>query len=161
MKKKPHIVYIITKLELGGAQKICLALYNQLATTQHEASLISGTTGVLAQQVKDKPNVYLLPQLTREVSLFGIFNEPIALWALIKKLRELKKKHGSILVHTHSTKAGLLGRWAAFFAGVKTRVHTVHGYYAFHENQNSLVWIITYFCELITSFITTHYVCIQ
>lgn len=159
MKKQPHIIYIITKLELGGAQKICLALFDTLQAQEHDASLISGTAGTLAELVKNKPNVYLLPQLTREVSVFGIFNECAALWALITKLRELKKLHGSVIVHTHSTKAGLLGRWAAFFAGIKTRVHTVHGYYAFHEHQNIFIWIITYLCELFTSFITSHYVC--
>lgn len=159
MKKQPHIVYIITKLELGGAQKICLALFKELNATGHEATLISGTDGALAKLVENKPNVCLLPQLTREISFLGIFNECIAFWALIKKLRELKKKHGSLVVHTHSTKAGLMGRWAAFCAGIKTRVHTVHGYYAFHEHQNSIIWAITYFLELITSFITTHYVC--
>ncbi len=159
MKKQTHIVYIITKLELGGAQKICLSLFDQLNASGHEATIISGTTGALTKLVQDKPNVYLLPQLTREVSVFGIFNEFVAFWALIKKLRELKKMHGSLIVHTHSTKAGLMGRWAAFFANIKTRVHTVHGYYAFHEHQNKIIWAITYFLELITSFITTHYVC--
>lgn len=159
MKKQPHIIYIITKLELGGAQKICLALFDHINNQQQNASIISGTDGVLAKSVKDKPNVYLLPQLTREVSFLGFLNEFRAFWALTRTLRQLKKLHGNVVVHTHSTKAGLLGRWSAFFAGIKTRVHTVHGYYAFHEHQNRLVWAITYGCELITSFVTTHYVC--
>lgn len=159
MRKQPHVIYIITKLELGGAQKICLALFNEINAEAPNASLISGIKGPLTELVKDKPNVYLLPQLTREVSVFGIFNEVAAFWAMVKKLRQLKKEHDNVVVHTHSTKAGLLGRWAAFFAGIKKRVHTVHGYYAFHEHQNIVVWGLTYFCELITSFVTTHYVC--
>ncbi|MGE0009198.1 MAG: glycosyltransferase [Candidatus Babeliales bacterium] len=157
MKKQPHIIYIITKLELGGAQKICLALFNNADPSC--TSLISGTKGPLTELVKDKQNVYLLPQLTREISFFGVFNELSALWAITQKLRQLKRMHGNVIVHTHSTKAGLLGRWAAFFAGIQTRIHTVHGYYAFHENQNIIIWTITYLCELITSFVTTHYVC--
>jgi hypothetical protein len=44
---------------------------------------------------------------------------------LVSKLRALKKQYPDIIVHTHSTKAGLMGRWAAFFAGIKKRVHTI------------------------------------
>ncbi len=160
MKKKPHIVYIITKLELGGAQKICLSLYEQLNASGQNASIITGTQGPLVKQVQNQPNIYLLPQFTREVSVLGFFKEFSALWALIKTLRCLKKKHGSIIVHTHSTKAGLLGRWAAWFAGITKRVHTIHGY-GFHDHQNPLVWLVTYLLELATSFITTHYVCVS
>jgi len=72
----------------------------------------------------------------------------------------LKKKFPGLIVHTHSTKAGLLGRWAAFFAGIKKRVHTIHGY-GFNDHQNKLAWFIIYFLELISSFITTHFVCVS
>jgi glycosyltransferase involved in cell wall biosynthesis len=159
-KKKVHVLYILTKLELGGAQKVCLSLIKGINRSQNLASLISGTEGVLVAEVKKFDSVYLLKSFKREIGIRTIFNEIKAFFQLMKKIKSLKKKHSGLIVHTHSTKAGILGRWAAFFARVKTRVHTVHGF-AFHEHQNKLKWFTIYFFELMTSFITTHFVCVS
>jgi len=53
-----------------------------------------------------------------------------------------------------------MGRWAAFFARIKNRVHTVHGF-GFHDNQSKLGWTINFILEYLTSLITTHYVCVS
>lgn len=151
-----HVVYIITKLELGGAQKVCLSLYKQMLP---HATLISGTQGALVSQVQS-PNTILIPEFTREVSLFRLDREIRTFFKLIGILRSLKKKYGPIMVHTHSTKAGLLGRWAAFFAGINTRVHTIHGY-GFHEYQPLLIKYSGIFLEWITNYITTQYICVS
>jgi glycosyltransferase involved in cell wall biosynthesis len=79
---------------------------------------------------------------------------------MIRIIKKIKKQNPKIVVHTHSTKAGLLGRWAALFAGVKNRIHTVHGF-GFHDHQSKLAWIITYVLEFITAPITTHYICVS
>ncbi len=157
---KIHVVYIITKLELGGAQKICLTLFDGLTPTGIATYLISGDQGFLVEQVRTKKNVFLIPNLKRELSLKSLSHEVRAFWQLIQKLRELKKKHPLIIIHTHSTKAGILGRWAAFFSGIPRRVHTIHGY-AFHEHQSTLTWLLLYLPELFTSFITTHFICVS
>ncbi len=156
MKQTPHIIYIITKLELGGAQKVCLEIFNG----QTSATLVTGTEGKLVPKVAEKPNVILLKELTREVRFFGLLNEIKCFIKLISTLRALKKKYSHVIVHTHSTKAGLLGRWAAFFAGIKTRIHTIHGF-AFHDHQNKITWFLIYATEWITSLITTHFVCVS
>jgi len=165
MKQKSHatdlpVVYIITKLELGGAQKVCLTLFDNLPPTGIDTFLISGDQGLLVDHVRDKKNVFLMPGLKRELSLTSLKHELQAFLLLIKKLRALKKQYPNLLVHTHSTKAGIIGRWAAFFAGIKNRVHTIHGY-AFHEQQSKLIWLLIYLPELLTSFITTHFVCVS
>jgi len=159
-KKELHVLYIITKLELGGAQKVCLALKNGLDESGHTSLLISGTKGKMVSNVKQSSHVYLLESFTREVSLLAPWRELKNFFTLISHIRKLKKKFPNLIVHTHSTKAGLVGRWAAFFARVKRRVHTVHGY-AFHTNQNWFVWSAIYFLELLTSFVTTHFVCVS
>ncbi len=160
MSHQQHIVYIITKLELGGAQKVCLSLFEQLPHAGISTSLISGKKGPLVERVQQSSHAILLHSFTREISAFAISRELRCFFDLVKQLRELKKNNPDIIVHTHSTKAGLIGRWAAWYAGIKIRVHTVHGY-AFHDHQNIVVWCAIYFLELITSLITTHFVCVS
>ncbi len=158
--KKIHVVYIITKLELGGAQKVCLALQEGLQDTLFSNHLISGTDGILVNAVIDKKNSILLPSFVREVSYTSVMSELYCFVQLIQQLRTLKKQHPQLIVHTHSTKAGILGRWAALCAGIKTRIHTIHGY-AFHQYQPWVVWLAIYSIELITSLITTHFICVS
>ncbi len=153
-----HVVHIITKLELGGAQKVCLSLFEQLPSKNITTSLISGSEGALIPKVPVS-NIYLLPAFKREIS-WGIIEELRAFYAMVRQLKKLKKEHKEIIMHTHSTKAGLIGRWASWFAGIKNRVHTVHGY-GFHDHQSSFVWGVIYLLELITSFITTRYICVS
>lgn len=158
-----HVVYIITKLELGGAQKVCLSLVEGLASSEDagiQASLVSGQHGELVGQVHKYKTVYLLSSLNREVRLSKIWHEIKTFFALIKLLKTLRKEHKNIIVHTHSTKAGIIGRWAAFFARVKKRVHTIHGF-GFHDYQSWPTWLAVYMCELCTSLITTHFICVS
>ncbi len=156
----PTIVYIITKLELGGAQKVCLRLFDDLAKHDHHTWLITGDQGPLVEQVNHNPHAILLDCMTREVSAYGLLREFKTFFTLINVLRKLKKEHPKLIVHTHSTKAGLLGRWAAFFAGIAHRVHTIHGY-GFHPHQSRVAWLAVYLSELVTSFITTRFICVS
>lgn len=158
-KREPHILYIITKLELGGAQKVCLNLFKKLRS-EISTSLISGNQGTLVKTLDDHSDVYLLSSLKREISFSSVFNEINNFYKLIKLIKKIHTQHPKLIVHTHSTKAGLLGRWAAFFAGVPIRVHTVHGF-AFHDHQPKIIWLMIYFLELITSFITTHFIVVS
>lgn len=157
---QPLVVYIITKLELGGAQKVCLSLFNHMPDQDMRSILITGKQGTLAQTVNNTRHTIFLDELTREVGIRTLKNDIAAFFRIIKELRLLKKKYPSLLVHTHSTKAGIMGRWAAFFAGIKNRIHTIHGY-GFHPHQNKIVWLLFYVIELITSFITTHFICVS
>lgn len=153
-----HIVHIITKLEMGGAQKVCLSLKEGLDEHGIWTGLISGSQGDLCNRAQQLPNTQLIPSMTREVG--HIHQEWSCFFTLVSKLRALKKQYPDIIVHTHSTKAGLMGRWAAFFAGIKKRIHTIHGF-GFHNHQNPIVHAVIYLLELCTSFITTHYICVS
>lgn len=160
MKKNVEVVYIITKLEMGGAQKVCLSLFNGLMQSGCHSYLISGTEGPLVSQLPESSNIILLDSLKRELSLSALWGEIKTFFRLISQLRKLKKENPHLIVHTHSTKAGIVGRWAAFFARIKTRVHTIHGF-AFHEHQSKLRWFLIYCAELFTSLITTHFICVS
>jgi len=163
MKESTHVqvVYVITKLELGGAQKVCLSLFKGVRDCGGTSCLISGPEGVLVPSVRQYDSVYLLKSLQREVSLFSlVYRELKAFKDLVSAIRRLQKKYTHLIVHTHSTKAGIMGRWAAWCAGVKVRIHTVHGF-GFHHKQFFLSWFFHFIMEWLTSLITTHYVCVS
>jgi len=126
---KLNVLHIITKLELGGAQQNTLYCLLKHDRSKYNVFLVSGTEGILvkkAQQLKDV-KVILLPGLKHELS-------PWSDLRCLFTLRKLFIKEKIDLVHTHSSKAGILGRLAARLAKVKIIVHTVHGF-SFNEFQ--------------------------
>lgn len=159
-KNNMSVLYIITKLELGGAQKVCLSLLRGVKTQDGFAGLISGDQGPMVKDVENLDSIYLLKDLKREIGLKNLFKDIKVFFQLIKIIKNLKIKYPNLIVHTHSTKAGVLGRWAAFFSGIKKRIHTVHGF-GFHEYQNKISWLFNYLMEFLTSFVTTNYVCVS
>lgn len=158
--KDIHVVYIITKLELGGAQKVCLRLMQGLHEHGATAHLISGAEGPLVAQAQKNSHTILLNSFKRELSIASIWYEIKTFFTLVTTLRTLKHQYPDLIVHTHSTKAGLIGRFAALCAGIKKRVHTIHGY-AFHNHQNRIIWLAIYLMELLASLITTHFICVS
>jgi glycosyltransferase involved in cell wall biosynthesis len=73
-----------------------------------------------------------------------------ALFELVRLLR-IERPH---IVHTHSSKAGVIGRLAAWLAGVPIRVHTVHGF-GFNPAQPFWVRLIYVWLERLLALRTT------
>jgi glycosyltransferase involved in cell wall biosynthesis len=121
-----RVTHVITRLVIGGAQENTIATVFGL---QHypdlQVNLISGPTtgpeGSLESDFAAHPELLtVVPSLVR----------PIQPWCdLLTCLRLVKLFRASAprIVHTHSGKAGLLGRLAARRAGVPIIIHTVHG----------------------------------
>jgi hypothetical protein len=116
---KPKVFHVITKLELGGAQKVTLMTLERLPRDRYDVSLITNPEGLLVDWANRIPNLtrYWMPSLIREVRPLQDLRSLIALWKLFRKERP-------DVVHTHSSKAGILGRWAAWLAGVPNIFHT-------------------------------------
>ena len=151
--KYMRVIHIITKLELGGAQQNTLFTLKKLDSTKFEPVLITGKEGILAPQALSLKGVkcFFLSTLHRHIHPVW---DLAAFFHLLLILHRAKKQNSRICVHTHSSKAGILGRWAAFAAGIRTIVHSVHGF-GFHDFQNPLVKKIFIFLEKISAKITS------
>ena len=130
-----RVTHIITRLVVGGAQENTVATVLGLRKKSGvEVDLISGPTtgpeGSLESRLQavpghappegGTPNLTIVPELVRPVHPFKDF---LALRRLEKIFREQKPG----IVHTHSGKAGIVGRLAAKRAGVPLIIHTIHG----------------------------------
>jgi glycosyltransferase involved in cell wall biosynthesis len=135
-------------LELGGAQGNTLYTVDNLDKTRFDVVLICGPGGILDNQATEIRNVklYYVSSLIRQVNPIKDF---VALINLTKILRTEKPD----IVHTHSSKAGILGRWAAYFAGTHTIIHTYHGF-GFNDFQNWLVKSVYVLAERLSSLIS-------
>jgi glycosyltransferase involved in cell wall biosynthesis len=129
MQKNITLLYIVTKLELGGAQKQLLTLIKQLDKNKYNIYLITAKEGLLL------PVASSLNGLTIKRSRF--LDRPINPLKDILALIEIYwfiKKNAIRIVHTHSSKAGIVGRLAAKLAKVNIIFHTVHGW-SFNDYQ--------------------------
>lgn len=152
---KIKIAHIITHLELGGAQKTTLSLLKHINKQDYEAHLITSPEGLLVEDARSIPRLrlFFVPALIREINPI---KDIISFWQILRYL----KKEGISLVHTHSPKAGIIGRWAARFAGVKLIFHTVHGW-PFYIEANTSVRFFYKLLEKATSWLTTRLVVVS
>jgi len=149
------VCHIITKLELGGAQEVALYAVSHLDRAKYHAVMITGPGGLLTEEARRIPHLklHVIPELGRHIHLF---DDIVALMKLTVLLRRLRPR----IVHTHSSKAGILGRWAAWLAGVPIIVHTVHGY-GVTPAQPAWIQRLLIMVERITGWVTTHWIAVS
>ena len=138
------VLHLITRLIVGGAQENTMYTAALLDKRKFMVEVLSGpqtgSEGSLIEEVQAQGiPLTILPNLLRQVSLF---NDLHSLWWMTRFIR----RHGFQIVHTHSSKAGILGRLAARLAGVPIIIHTVHGW-SFHEYMSSLARMTYIFLE--------------
>jgi glycosyltransferase involved in cell wall biosynthesis len=127
MTRRPvPVVHVITKLELGGAQQNTLHTVGHLDRERFRPVLVCGEGGMLDDEARALPDVdvHFLPRLVRPIRPTDDLATSGALQRLLKPLAA----QGPCLVHTHSSKAGIVGRWAAHRAGAGPVVHSIHGF---------------------------------
>lgn len=144
-----RIAHIITRMIIGGAQEnTLLSVLGLQQEAQVRVDLITGCeigpegrldlTGV--------KSVIFIPSLVRAI-------HPLKDFFCLIRLFLLFRSQNYDIVHTHSSKAGIIGRLAAFLAGVPVIVHTVHGL-PFHPYEKKGVNGIYIFLERLCSRIT-------
>ena len=136
---KIKIAVIITKLELGGAQKVAISLCEKMDTNKFEPFLICGCGGILDKEAQKKIRVIFVKNLVREIN-------PIKDLKALFSIYKILKKEKPIIVHTHSSKAGILGRIAAKLCDIKNIIHTIHGF-SFNDTQSFINKKIFIFLE--------------
>ncbi|MFT5127884.1 MAG: glycosyltransferase involved in cell wall biosynthesis [Rhodothermales bacterium] len=136
-----NICHVITRMIVGGAQENTLFTARGHLEHGHQTTLVTGPTtgpeGKLLEKVRvPELRVVQIPSLTRELSLLTDY----------RAYHELKahfRAEGYDVVHTHSSKAGILARIAATHAGVPLVVHTVHGppFHAYEKAWRNRIYI--------------------
>ena len=129
MREPIPLLYIITKLELGGAQRQLLELIKQLDKKRYKIYLLTAQEGLLLPEFSSINGLVL----KRSRFLDRAINPFKDILALIEIYRFIKK-NAIAIVHTHSSKAGILGRLAAKLAKADVILHTVHGW-SFNDYQ--------------------------
>jgi len=141
------IVHIITRLILGGAQENTLITCKQLEERGHDVTLITGPAigpeGELFNQTEGQG--YKVIVVDRLIRAICPLSDTLSYYQIKRLLHRLQPD----IVHTHSAKAGILGRFAGF--KLKTQnsklkiVHTIHGL-AFHPYQSQ--WLNKFYIAI-------------
>ena len=155
MSRRLTVCHVITRLELGGAQQNTLYTCRRLDRTRFSVQLVSGPGGLLDDEARALADVTYeqCAALHREVRP----GRDVRAWLdLARRLRRLAPD----IVHTHSSKAGILGRLAARRAGVPRIVHSVHGW-GFTPNQPWVVRRAFVLAERLAAGVTDRFVAVS
>lgn len=124
-----RVMRIIARLNIGGPAIHVSLVTARLQDAVFSSTLVTGQVGqaegdmaYLARDLGVEPVV--IPELGREISPLDDLKVLVTLICLMRRMRP----H---VVHTHTAKAGFLGRLAAYLSGVPVIVHTYHGH-VFH-----------------------------
>ncbi len=125
-----RVLHVITRLIVGGAQENTLLTAAQLDPSRYQVQVLAGPqTGSEGSLIEEARNsgvpLTILPELVRQI-------HPRYDVVALQKLRRFIRQWNFQVVHTHSSKAGVLARLAAHLERVPVIVHTVHGW-SFHD----------------------------
>src|SRR5579862_3348132 len=121
-----RVTHVITRLIVGGAQENTVASVLGLKDKPGlQVDLISGLSegpeGSLEKQFTGCPGMLrVVPELVRPI-------RPWKDWQALGRLCGIFQREKPDIVHTHSGKAGVVGRLAAAKAAVPVIIHTIHG----------------------------------
>lgn len=151
-----RVTHIITRLVIGGAQENTVATVLGLRDkAEVKVDLISGPTvgpeGSVESALAGRQELIRVPSLVRPVHPWNDIRALLALTSLLRHMR-------SDIVHTHSGKAGILGRLAARRAKIPVIIHHIHGP-SFGPFQGAAANAAFKAAERFAGRTTTHFLC--
>ena len=154
------VIHIITRMELGGAQQNTLYTISHLDEQKFLPYLITGRGGELFPAALGFKNTLIAEGLVREIRPLRDVMAFFQLCRLIKNIAAVNPSSAPVIVHTHSSKAGILGRWAARCVSIPIIIHSIHGF-GFHDYQSRVVRDLFILLEKITALITTKFIAVS
>jgi len=120
------VLHVITRLDKGGSSKVLLGLTEGLKARGLDVVIITGESLEPEESIDGFREmtgipIHIIPELKREISLKKDLS---TLFALIKAI----KRESPDILHTHTSKAGILGRLAGRLCRVRNIIHTPHGH---------------------------------
>jgi glycosyltransferase involved in cell wall biosynthesis len=160
MGSKIKLVLGITLSELGGAQKVVYDIISSLDEDKYDITLITAPSGILVEWVdnlnrnrKKVIRVITLKALRREIS-------PVNDIKVFFKLLKILGKDRFDIAHFHSSKMGILGRYAAWLVRVPKVFFTAHGW-GINEYQRPLFRKIMGYAESLAGKASTAVICVS
>lgn len=157
---KYKVLHIITRLDKGGSAENTLLTILGLSKERYDMTLVKGSSLESAMSDEERRanekdlkkvldsgvSVITINELVRRISLLNDLRAFIKLFFVIRN----GKYH---IVHTHTSKAGVLGRWAAWFCRTPVIIHTPHGH-VFYGYCGKFVTQIFKIMERVTALVT-------
>jgi glycosyltransferase involved in cell wall biosynthesis len=135
------VIHIVTRLEYGGTLENILTLISGLSS-DYEIVLVVGSKNTVKTRIdncSEKYNfkVIYIDELIREIN-------PIYDLVSLCRIYNIIKKEKPNIIHTHTSKAGFLGRLAGKLCGYKNIVHTPHGhiFYGYFGKTKTKIFIL-------------------
>lgn len=150
------LLFVITKLELGGAQKQLLSLSSNLNQERYRIFLFTAKNGPLLPEALSIKGI-----IVKKSRWLGRSINPLKDFLALIEIYTFIRKHNIEIVHTHSSKAGILGRLAAKLAKTKIIIHTIHGW-SFNNYQSLVkrllfIWLERFTAEFTDRLIVVSY----
>ncbi len=151
--EKIRILHVITRLIPGGADSNTIQTVRGLDPRYYQVDLAIGVESDFAFVAQSGvPTVVIVPDLVRNPSP----------WRDVKaifQLARLMRKNRYHIVHTHTAKAGILGRFASALCATPVVVHTLHGS-TFHRCMHPMTAMVYRFLERVAGHVTNQFVAV-